>query len=250
MAKYIITGGDGFIGTHLKNTLPDCEVLDMKSGTNIVTDKLDFTRADYVIHLAAWGRIPKCLEDPLGAYYNNVIGSVRVLEECRRAKVKKVVLASSCAVNALETPYKTSKKAMEDIARVYRETYDLPTVSLRLANVYGKGIDENDSLLFAQIKRDGVAKICGDGTQTRDWIHVDDIIRALVQFAGNKAVGEIDIATGINTSVNYIADLLGVKKEYLPERQGDVMYSRHDTSEAKKWGYEAKIPLKEGINNI
>jgi len=246
--KYIVTGGNGFIGTHLVESLDDVEVVDMKSGKNIVTDKLDFTGADYVIHLAAWGRIPKCLADPEGAYQNNVIGSVRVLEEARRAGVNKVVLASSCAVNALETPYKTTKLAMEDIARVYRETYGLPTVCLRFANVYGQGIDENDTLLFAQIKREGKAVIHGDGTQTRDWIHVHDIIRAIKVFAENNATGEIDIATGINTSVNEIADLLGVEKHYIEERNGDEMHSHHDTAKAKEWGYEAEIPLKEGIH--
>lgn len=274
----LVTGGAGFIGSHLVDSLLEegfnVLVLDNlstgdihnvdKQATFIPVDFAEddieryFHDIDYVFHVGAWGRMPMCLEDPVGAYKNNVLGSVKVLDAALKAGVKKVVLSSSCIVYCEETPYKSSKIAMEDIARVYREAYGLQTICLRYANVYGtrQNIDK-DSAMFAMLKKSmneqGHVNIFGDGEQTRDWMHVKDCCRANIMAALDPtAVGEVDIATGRSISLNYIIkDLLKVPFEHLPERKGDARHINLDNTKAKELlGFETNITLEEGIKEV
>jgi UDP-glucose 4-epimerase len=276
--KCLVTGVAGFIGSHLADRLLElgAEVYGIDNfytgfskniPEGVKFTELDFSRAEalheyfdvirpeYVFHVGAWSRMPMCLDDPQGAYNGNVIGSLNVLEESKKYGVKKVVLSSSCIVYCEETPYKSSKVAMEDIARVYRKMYELPTACLRYANVYGTRQEVgSDSAMFAMLKdtykREGHVNIFGDGEQTRDWIHVDDVCRANIHFMESDFEGEIDIATGNSISLNYIIDVLGVKAKYMEERKGDAKHIKLNPEPAKKLGYEATINFEDGIKNV
>lgn len=276
----MVTGGAGFIGSHLVDYLVslghEVSVIDnMSSGREENKNPeakyygLDFATcpmeqlvsamagATYVFHVGAWGRMPMCLEDPEGAYRNNVMGSVCVLEAARRAKVKKVVLSSSCIVYCEQTPYRSTKVAMEEAARVYREAYGLPTACLRYANVFGtRQVLESDSAMFAMLRRsyaaDGKVKIFGDGEQTRDWLHVSDCVRANLMAAESDFTGEVDVCTGRSITLNYIVDeLLKADHEHVAERPGDARHIVLDPKPAMEaFGFASRIKLEDRISDV
>lgn len=278
--KMIVTGHLGFLGSHLVDHLINegAEVYGIdnlfsgseknanpKTKQNIIKDFINQEdlfdiflkiKPDYVFHVGAWSRMPLCLEDPIGAYKNNVLGSVNILEASKRVGVKKVVLSSSCAVYCGETPYKTSKLAMEDIARVYRSTYGLSTICLRYGNIYGTRQNaDQDSAVFAMFKKSynekGSVDIFGDGKQTRDWINVADICEANILAVLSDYQGELDIATGRSISLNYIVKVLGVKANHVSERKGDVKYIKLNVKPANSAiGFRAKIKFEDGIKEI
>jgi len=172
MKRCLVTGGAGFIGSHLVHALAgrglEVRVLDnLSNGARsnlagataelVVGDVTDFEAAasaargvEVVFHLAAMISVPASMDDPLRSYRENVLGSLNVLEAARRGGVRRVVLSSSCAVYGAadhpsaesdplepQSPYAVSKVAMEDLGRLYAEVYRLSTVSLRYFNVYG-----------------------------------------------------------------------------------------------------------------
>ena len=273
--KCVVTGGLGFIGSHLVDKLINegAEVIiidNLSSGyidnlnpkakflkKDFSKHKLDFRGIDYVFHIGAWGRMPMCLEDPVGAYQNNVMGTIRVLEAARQAKVKKVVLSSSCIVYCQHTPYWSTKIALEDAAKVYREMYGLSTICLRYGNVYGTRQKVGmDSAMFAMLKdsfnKEGKVKIFGDGEQTRDWIHVDDVCEANILAALSNAEGELDICTGRSLSLNYIVkEVLKLPYEHTDERKGDEKHIKLNPEPALlKIGFKAQKVFEEELPKI
>ncbi len=276
--KVVVTGGAGFIGSHLVDKLVDegAEVLildNLSTGSKQnINPKAKFQRVnfvmptttdiailefrpDFVFHLGAWARMPMCMDDPRGAYANNVMGTLNVLEASRKAKVKKVVLSSSCIVYCKETPYKGSKMALEQLGKIYRESYELPTISLRYGNVYGTRQNiEKDSAMFAMLRKTfnekGYVEIFGDGEATRDWVHVSDICEANMLAALSEYVGEIDIATGRSLSLNTIVQILGVEAKHIGERKGDERFITMDPAMGKNIGFEAKVKFEDGIKEV
>lgn len=275
--KVVVTGGWGFVGSHLVDELIKTgnEVVVIDNGSqgdtqNSMAGNIEgdfalmtveqlasiFDGMDYVFHVGAWSRMPQCMSDPVGAYANNVTGSVKVLEAARRAGVKRVVLSSSCIVYCEETPYKSTKIAMEDIARVYRTTFGLSTICLRYGNIYGtRQKVGQDSAMFAMLKdasnKNGKVQIFGDGTQTRDWISVKDIVRANILVAEQDTEGEFDICTGRSIDLNYIIDVLGLEAEHVEERKGDAKHINLDPKPAKDiLGFEAEIKFEEEIKDV
>jgi len=232
-----------------------------------------FSGVDCVFHLAALPRVPFSIEHPLESHHANVDGTLSVLVAAKDAKVKRVVYAASAsAYGNQETlplsedlrampanPYGLQKYIGELYVRMFAEVYGLPGVSLRYFNVYGSGIDPEGPYALAigkflkQRKNGEPLTIVGDGTQTRDFTHVRDIVRATILAAESTKVGQgevINIGTGRNISVNTLADLVGGGRTFLPPRI-EAHDSCADNRRAKALlGWEPSVTLEEGIAEL
>jgi UDP-glucose 4-epimerase len=269
--RALVTGGRGMIGSHLVDALvergDEVDVVDnCSSGENenpgasyvdlgIHQISGGFYRDfDAVFHTAAIGRTPWAVADPVRCWETNLLASVRLLEGCRQAEVPRVVLSSSNIVYAAETPYKASKLAMEEAAKVYTELYGLSTICLRYSNVYGKrqredGIGPNAfASMRKSLREKGYVEITGDGEQGRDWTHVSDVVEANLLAAESEVTGTYDITSGCHYSMNDIVRLLDCPVRYVPEREGDIKEIRQDpTPAAFELGFAAKVALEDGI---
>lgn len=277
--KAVVTGGKGFIGTHLVSTLrqegwsvfvldrPEYDIRDKESLRKI------FDGTDIVFHTAALPRVQYSIEHPEETHEVNVTGTLNVLLAARDAGVKKVIYsASSSAYGDQDTmplvedmlarpksPYGLQKYIGEHLCRVFAEVYGLPTVSLRYFNVYGPGADPNGAyaLVIAKFLKQRLEgkplTITGDGEQTRDFTHVRDVVRANILAAENKNVGKgevINIGAGNNVSVKRIAELIGGSVKHIAPRF-EPRHTRADISRAKKLlEWEPQVSLEEGIMEL
>ena len=232
--------------------------------------------ADVVIHLAANTGVGPSVENPRMDCVTNVIGTLNVLEACRQNKVSRVVFASSGAPLGVQTPplheelaahpaspYGASKLAGEGYCSAYFHSFGVESVVLRFGNVYGPGSGHKSSLV-AKFIRQALAgeqlEIYGDGSQTRDFIYIDDLVAAVLAAANTKGVGgeTFQIATNKETTVAEITDMLqqvivdaGITKPkvvFSEPRVGDVVRNFSDTSKAAKMlGWKAKADLYQGL---
>ncbi len=232
---------------------------------------------DYILHQAAWGSVPRSIEMPLVYDLINVHGTVNMMEAALRAGVKRFVYASSSAVygddesvpklegkeGKLLSPYALSKYADELYAQQYHMHYGLPAVGLRYFNVYGKRQDPEGAYAavipkFIKLILSGEQPIIfGDGTQTRDFIYIDDVVQANLRacLAPDDANGEaFNVAFGGKLNLISMFDTLkkalGVSIEpvFVEERAGDIKHSSADISKAKRmlhfspqWDFEKGI---------
>lgn len=271
--KILITGGAGFIGSHLADYLIErghyvLGIDNFETGDRVnINPKMDFHEADirakdidvyfknidWVFHEAANARTQLSVEDPQFDMENNIQGTLNVLLASRDNKVKRFVYASSCIVYAPNTPYYVSKQAGEEYTKVFEKCYGMSTVALRYSNVYGslrqseKGSNINALASLRKTKREtGRIWITGDGTQTRQWSHVEDICRANLLAAESNEKGMFDICTGVNTSMNEIAEYFSCPIDYVPLPPGDARHlsKGQDPKPAElKLGYKSEIPL-------
>jgi len=232
---------------------------------------------DVIVHLAANTGVAPSVEDPRKDCVTNVIGTLNYLEGARQNGVKRFVFASSGAPLGEQepplheemaphpvSPYGASKLAGEGYCSAYYRTFGVETVVLRFGNVYGPGSGHKNSVLAKFIKQalaGETLEIYGDGTQTRDFIYIDDLVRAIRLAATKEGVGgEIfQIATNRETTVQEMLEvLLEVMEEagisspnviHGEKRQGDVMRNYSDTSKAKKMlGWYVKTELRQGLH--
>lgn len=203
----LVTGGAGFIGSHLVPFLRKrmkVSVYDLKHYGNIfdegIYDEIDW--ADVVVHLAAHTSVKQSFQNPQEVYRNNVLGATRVLEICLEYK-KRMLFPSTLAVHDDNlSPYANSKALAEGILR----KFDNVTV-LRFGNVYGPGMNQNSGALMYWCLRnlDGVMNIDGDGKQERDFIHVNDIVRIIERAIEKDWSGKlVECGTGVSHSVNEV----------------------------------------------
>src|SRR5262249_48810571 len=218
--------------------------VDIQTGVDILdTNKLTklFSDAKFVFHAAALPRVQYSLEHPEETHRTNVQGTLSVLVAAKDAKVGRVIYsASSAAYGDQDTmplrenmsahpksPYGLQKYVGELYCRLFSEVYELSTVSLRYFNVYGPGASAEGAYAlvtakFIQQRQEGrPLTITGDGTQTRDFTHVQDVVRANLLAATSSRVGKgevINIGAGRNASVNQIAGLIGGPVEHIPPR--------------------------------
>lgn len=247
----LVTGGAGFVGRHVCKELHEAGIdnfsldnFDILCGSDPraaairadITDREELDRAilSYgvtdIIHLAAYGRNLTCRDFPADAWDVNVTGTRNVLEAARVHKLERVVLCSSNIVLSSEpTFYKTTKQTVEALGEAYSRM-GVPVTTLRPSNIYGEGQSrtEYQPCAFASLDQQyavmGRFQISGNGTQTRDWVHVKDVASAfhVALFADITNPEPIDICTGKQYSMNDIADTLGVSVDYVPSRPGDA----------------------------
>lgn len=232
--------------------------------------------ANVIVHLAANTGVPRSVQDPLSDCYSNVIGTLNYLEAARRNSVTRFVFASSGAPAGVceppiheeicphpVSPYGAAKSSGEAYCSAYYHSFDVQTVALRFGNVYGPGSGHKQSIVAKFIRQslDGNAlEIYGDGSQTRDFIYIDDIINAIRFSVDRPDIGGqlFQIATNRETTALELTYLLldVLEKKGVPrvemihtaERTGDVKRNYSDTSKARRMlGWKFATPLRRGL---
>jgi nucleoside-diphosphate-sugar epimerase len=233
---------------------------------------------DYVIHLAGQPSVPKSVKDPVGSLEINGMGTLNALIAARDAKVKRFIYVGSAtaygespSLPKIETmnetplsPYAVSTIAAENQCRVFFNTYGLQTVILRAFNMYGPYQETSGHYApvvgkFIATLLDGKAPIIsGDGKQSRDFVHVADVIEAIkAACIAPKAEGELfNIATGsritVNGLVNMINNILGkeIQPKYEEARPGDIRHSLADTTKAQEMlGFRPRSSVMDGLRS-
>lgn len=274
--KALVTGSAGFIGSAIARALVERgdEVIgiDNLSYGDRMVDGISFHELDIrdydriktlfkdvhtVFHTAAVARTMDTVEDPRTANDVNITGTLNVLEAARANNVKRLVHSSSCILYIPNTPYYVGKLAGEEYVKIYPALYGLSTIALRYANVYGKSQSEKGTYpnVLAAFKRSKAESeklyITGDGTQTRDFTHVSDVVRANLLAAKCNATGPFDICTGKQISLNEIASYYDCEVVYTLGRPGDAKELMLDPIPAEKeFGFMYSVELSEGIADM
>ena len=270
--KIVVTGGSGFIGSHLVDKLiklkHEVVVIDLiknninPKATYIVADINDlkatseaYKNADCVFHLAAEVQIQLSLKDPLKTFQTNLMGLQVVLENMRINQVPKIIFSSSSAVYNENTnpiketdllnplnPYAVSKKIGEELCLMYKKLYGIEVVILRYFNVYGPRQNDKSSysgvisLFLKQLQENKPLQITGDGSQTRDFIHVSDVVEANIaaMHYKNRTNQQIfNIATGKSITILELAKKLSDNFIFTELRFGEIKNSYADIGLAK-----------------
>jgi UDP-glucose 4-epimerase len=237
-----------------------------------------FAGIDAIVHLAALIDVPDSVADPALTHEVNVTGTLNVLQEATKSKVNKIVFASSTAVYGdtktlpvkEETPlrsispYAASKAASEAYLYAFNKCYGIETVALRFFNVYGP---RNENSPYSGVITKFIRKalnhqaltVEGDGEQTRDFIHVTDVAKALTLALETENVGGevFNICTGKPKSVNNLVGILQIATEQKLQvihgsaRVGDIRHSYGDPTKAtKQLGFKARVMLAEGLKTL
>ncbi len=290
----VVTGGAGFIGSHLSAALL-ARGYAVRVVDNLVAGKREcvpadadffeidtrdrkaltpvFLGADCVFHCAALPRVEDSIRNPEESHDVNVTGTLNVLVAATSAGARRVIFASSSAIygNHAESPlreelapiplspYALHKYISEKYLILFAQLYGLETVSLRFFNVYGPGLNPEGAYAavigrFMKLRAEGKPlTIVGDGTQTRDFVQVRDVVRALIAAAESKKVGKgevLNIGTGHEVSVNELADLFGGERVTVSPRV-EPHSSRADISKAKEFlAWEPKVRLIDGVAEL
>ncbi len=305
MANMLVTGGAGFIGSNLVDRLLDeghdvTVVDDLSTGKldnladarraagarlhvehmDIATEDLDAVVAhaapQVVFHLAAQIDVRRSVEDPLHDARVNLLGTIRLLEAGRRARVGKVIVTSSggCIYGEPDladlplaedhpghpqSPYGASKRALEEYMHTYAALYGLRWTSLALGNVLGPRQDPFGeagvvAIFGSRMLAGEPVTIFGDGEQTRDFVFVDDVADALLAAVDRADGLRCNIGTGERTSVNglfaALADIVGYERspEYAPERPGELRHIALDAGlAARELGWKPRHDLREAL---
>lgn len=233
-----------------------------------------------VLHLAAIPSVPLSIDDPMYTTQVNAQGFLHVLQAIKESgEPKRLVYASSAAVYGDEqslpcrdtanlkqpqlSPYALQKRQCEQWAELYSNLHGIPSLGLRYFNVYGLRQDPSSpysgvisKFLTAYLEKNPL-KVYGDGEQTRDFIHVNDVARANCLALDSEYSGVVNIATGHAQSLLYLIDCLrkaGGEKaitEFVDKQAGDILHSYADTSLAKQeLDFTHKISLQEGIKEL
>ncbi|HEU5158633.1 MAG TPA: NAD-dependent epimerase/dehydratase family protein [Streptosporangiaceae bacterium] len=289
-ACVLITGGTGFIGRRLVETLraagaevtvadqdpyPDSDVRSVVGDLRdpAVREAAVAPGLDAIVHLAAMTSVLRSMEDPAGVYRLNVDVTADLLERARLRGVPRFVLASTNAVTGDVgatpinertpprplTPYGATKAAAEMLLSAYTGAYGMLTCALRFANVYGPGMQHKDSfvprLMRAAATGTGV-RVYGDGTQLRDYVHVDDVVQAVTLAWRTDHLGPLVVGSGRSTSVNDLIEAARavtgapIPARFTAAKQGEMPAVVLDISAARRLGYRPHHDLASGLATV
>jgi UDP-glucose 4-epimerase len=299
--KALVTGGAGFIGSHIVDDLVNrgCKVtvIDDLSTGNLSNlehhkDRITFYRGDIrdrqlinrviagcdvVFHQAAVVSVPQTVENPVDSAMVNDIGTLHILEAARIHHVKRVVLASSCAVYGDDprlpkkeemtpeplSPYAAQKLSAEFNARLYYRLYNLETVCLRYFNVYGPRQDPSSpysgviSIFMTKAGSKKTPVIYGDGNQSRDFVFVKDVVKAnlLAAMTDNISGKIFNVGTGKRVFINQLWEMIcglsncKIEPQYQPARPGDVSASAAGIANAvSELGFSPEFSFENGLH--
>jgi len=234
------------------------------------------SKANTIIHTAAQISVKKSIEDPVYDADNNIKGTLNLLEAARRSDIRRFIYISSAAVYGMPvslpineehptnplSPYGLSKLTGERYAMLYHSLYGLPVVCLRLFNIFSPR-QKSDSpysgvitTFIDKVRNNQNPIIFGDGNQTRDFVYIEDVVKAVFNAMENKkAIGEIfNIGTGNSTKIKELAETIievcGKKlvPEFAPGMKGDIKESYADITKAKKiLGFIPRNSLEQGL---
>ena len=293
--KYLVTGGAGFIGSHIVDKLitqgHEVVVIDNESARsnskfywnaraqNYKYDITDyekiaplFERVDVVFHLAAEARIQPAIKNPLLAAKTNFLGTCTVLQCAREAKVDRVVYSSTSSSYGLKNtpplkesmstdclnPYSVTKCAGEELCKMYYRLFGVKTIILRYFNVYGERQPLKGEyatvigLFLRQSANSEPMTVVGDGTQRRDFTHIDDAVEANMKAAivdSSAAYGEVfNIGSGVNCSILDLVKMIGGDFKYIPARIGETKVTLADISKADRiLGWQPCLSLEDWL---
>ncbi len=282
MKKYLVTGGAGFIGSYIAKSLESQghEVIIFDIRKNPKDNVRDLERlkkasegCDGIFHLAAIASVQYSIDFPQETFAVNFEGTLNVLEAARVNKIRRVVYSSSSAVYGVQktfptkeiaechpqSPYALQKHMSEALLAMYSNLFNVETVALRYFNVYGKG--QSSTGAYASViakfldlhKNKKTLTITGDGKQTRDFIHVSDVVKAniLAMRAPSSVSGQsFNIGSGERISVNDVARIIGGPIKKIPARI-EPKNSCADISKAKKvLKWSPKMPFARGLGDL
>lgn len=242
--------------------------LDRRDIRSIPADDKIFADALYLFHFAGIGDIVPSIEKPTDYMDTNVMGTVRMLEGARAAGVKKFVYAASSTCYGLATvptredhpidpqyPYALSKNLGEQAVFHWHKVYGLPVNSVRIFNAYGTRSRTTGAYgaVFGVFLRQKLAgqpfTVVGDGNQTRDFVFASDVARAFLAAAETERAGAAyNVGAGNPQSVNYLVELLGGEKVYIPKRPGEPDCTWADITKIQtELGWRPRIAFEEGV---
>lgn len=294
--KCLVTGGAGFIGSHLveslirqKHKVIVFDNLSTGSLNNLksVKNKIEFIKYDiskkknisktlrgvkYVFHLAGLSNTVESIKNPRKYYNANVIGTINILNLCQKLKLKKFIYSASasCYGNAKQiptsekekiqtlTPYARTKWQSEKIIMFSADKKNMPAISLRLFNVYGprSKVSGSYSAVMSIFLKQKLANkpltVVGNGLQTRSFVHVYDVVKALIKASKSKIKNEIfNVGSQKSVKIIKIARLFSNSKIHTAKRAGELKYSSANIRKIrKKLKWHPKISIRKGISML